>query len=554
MHRLLMPRARIKWLCPEIMLPVFYATSAAVLLPVSTPLPRRQPFRIRAQDLCPFRPALRPARVRATTPVPSRLAAASTLRARPVRSLRRCCALSPCTPLPVSPHAAPLRCPARTSCPVATLPPLPPAQPQGFCTPPPLSVRIHAPKTTDAAASTTEAPTLTGNTPKAALPAAPTLPSAAQATTPSSACAGRLAREAEHPGPRRQLHSHHVTPPLVSSSPHAAFVASPGCATLLTIVPPSRFDARTCHTRYHPQHFPCLQRTLWSFFIAEAAFFRLPIRYHHLPSLPLDGPLGRIPNTTPTAPALSAAALHPRPSPPPRPRHPQRHPTPPLKPDPGTHHERDAHNERRAQSLRQSFAVAHAMRCDRLQYRPTHMQHTLQLFPNHPRHFRPVPACVPPLSTAPSTTCVRSVRHKYSPPPTPRHRIPAHCDHLLRGSHPSTCSARSNPHKVDADAHAHPRRARTVEPETAPPRVVNARCATPCVLAPPSCLASTCAAPRTPVGTPIPFPVHRAAVSSPLQGPPPMAYFSVPRYRLLDYFYTAFHEASLQGTPVVSPL
>ncbi|KAJ7891281.1 alpha-glucosidase [Mycena olivaceomarginata] len=26
------------------------------------------------------------------------------------------------------------------------------------------------------------------------------------------------------------------------------------------------------------------------------------------------------------------------------------------------------------------------------------------------------------------------------------------------------------------------------------------------------------------------------------------------RYRLLDYFYTAFHEASLQGTPVVSPL
>jgi alpha-glucosidase len=33
-----------------------------------------------------------------------------------------------------------------------------------------------------------------------------------------------------------------------------------------------------------------------------------------------------------------------------------------------------------------------------------------------------------------------------------------------------------------------------------------------------------------------------------------MAYSSIPRYRLLDYFYTAFHEASLQVTPVVSPL
>ncbi|KAJ7318549.1 hypothetical protein DFH08DRAFT_942575 [Mycena albidolilacea] len=54
------------------------------------------------------------------------------------------------------------------------------------------------------------------------------------------------------PDPHYQPHRQPVTPALV---PHATFVASPGCATVVISVPPSRLDARACRAlRYLPQH------------------------------------------------------------------------------------------------------------------------------------------------------------------------------------------------------------------------------------------------------------------------------------------------------------
>ncbi|KAJ7887038.1 hypothetical protein B0H14DRAFT_3430883 [Mycena olivaceomarginata] len=65
-------------------------------------------------------PAPAPARVRAATPVPSRLASASTPCVRPVLSPCRCCALSPCAacPLPSHPMPAAFRAPSPRTCPV----------------------------------------------------------------------------------------------------------------------------------------------------------------------------------------------------------------------------------------------------------------------------------------------------------------------------------------------------------------------------------------------------------------------------------------------------
>ncbi|KAJ7825895.1 hypothetical protein B0H14DRAFT_3468137 [Mycena olivaceomarginata] len=155
-------------------------------------------------------PALLPA---SAPPRPSRLAS----------PLPRLCARVPSGPRATA--APSRRAPSRLT--LSRSPPVPrtrllsrrhattsPSRPTtGFRAPPPLSVRIHvrdtrtrlplpftprpppSPKTTDAA-STIEAPDLDWqHPPKPRRLAAPILPSAAKPTTPSSACAGRLAKE-----------------------------------------------------------------------------------------------------------------------------------------------------------------------------------------------------------------------------------------------------------------------------------------------------------------------------------------------------------------------
>jgi hypothetical protein len=55
--------------------------------------------------------------------------------------------------------------------------------------------------------------------------------------------------------------------------PHAAFVASPRCATVLPSVLPSPLEAHASRAfQYHPQHDPRPQRAPRSFLIAGAAF------------------------------------------------------------------------------------------------------------------------------------------------------------------------------------------------------------------------------------------------------------------------------------------
>jgi hypothetical protein len=93
--------------------------------------------------------------------------------------------------------------------------------------------------------------------------------------------------------------------------PHAAFVASPRCATVFISVPLSPLDARACRAlQYHPQHVPRLHGAPWSFLIAGAAFVAfLSAHTIYCPDCSTHA-AGRIPNTTPTSPAPVAAALH----------------------------------------------------------------------------------------------------------------------------------------------------------------------------------------------------------------------------------------------------
>ncbi|KAJ7847465.1 hypothetical protein B0H14DRAFT_916272 [Mycena olivaceomarginata] len=82
------------------------------------------------------------------------------------------------------------------------------------------------------------------------------------------------------PDPHRQPHRQPVPPALVV--PHPTFVASPGCATVLTSVPPHGSTPAPCRAlQYHPQHVRRPQRT-------AVVLWRLLIRHHHILSLSLD--------------------------------------------------------------------------------------------------------------------------------------------------------------------------------------------------------------------------------------------------------------------------
>ncbi|KAJ7252264.1 hypothetical protein C8J57DRAFT_1474307 [Mycena rebaudengoi] len=111
------------------------------------------------------------------------------------------------------------------------------------------------------------------------------------------------------PDPHRQPYGKRVM--LAFVVPHAAFVASPRCATVLISAPLSPLDARACCAlQYHPQHVPRLRGAPWSFLIAGAAFVAFSSAHTiYCPGRSTHA-AGRIPNTTPTSPAPVAAALH----------------------------------------------------------------------------------------------------------------------------------------------------------------------------------------------------------------------------------------------------
>ncbi|KAJ7844299.1 hypothetical protein B0H13DRAFT_1908992 [Mycena leptocephala] len=171
--------------------------------------------------------------------------------------------------------------------------------------------------------------------------------------------------------------------------PHATFVASLCCTTVLTSVPPSPLDARACCAlQYHPQHVPHPQHMPRSFLIAGAIFvtflYTTTIRCPH----PSTHAIGCIPNTTPTFPAPAAAALH---------HARRRHPTICSKPSCVTQREYGAHHH-------------------------PHTQHMLQLFPITHATFIPSPRApticsvdLPPPSNSPACTYLG----RYRPTPTP---------------------------------------------------------------------------------------------------------------------------------------
>ncbi|KAJ7720076.1 hypothetical protein B0H14DRAFT_3900798 [Mycena olivaceomarginata] len=211
-----------------------------------------------------------------------------------------------------------------------------------------------------------------------------------------------------HPGPdpHRQSHGQRVTLALVVS--HAAFIASPGCATVLSSVPSSRLDTRACCALwYHPQYVPRPQRAPRSFLIAGAAFISFSYATIYCPH-PSTHAAGRIPTTTPTSPAPAAAALH------------RAHRV-------RTHHKHDTHHRRCPLSLRQPFPIAHAIyvaspfAANVFSVAPpsAQSQHTLQLLPIIRAAFVPslrartthsvdLPS---PLDSLPASTSVQSQHH-----------------------------------------------------------------------------------------------------------------------------------------------
>ncbi|KAJ6569828.1 hypothetical protein DFH09DRAFT_1313622 [Mycena vulgaris] len=121
--------------------------------------------------------------------------------------------------------------------------------------------------------------------------------------------AARDVRRDRHVTTCRDPHPQCVT--LASVVPHADFVASPRCATVLTSVPPSPLEARPCRAlQYHPQHVLRPQRAPRSFLIAGAAFVAFSYATTIYCPHRSTRAVGRIPNMPPTSPAPAAAALH----------------------------------------------------------------------------------------------------------------------------------------------------------------------------------------------------------------------------------------------------
>ncbi|KAJ7804523.1 hypothetical protein B0H14DRAFT_3883394 [Mycena olivaceomarginata] len=212
------------------------------------------------------------------------------------------------------------------------------------------------------------------------------------------------------PDPHRQAHGQRVT--LAFLVPHAAFVASPHCATMLTSVPPSPLEPRACRAlQYHLHHVPRPQHALRSFLITGAAF----VAFSYATAVLTARRTRLVASTT-----RHRRPLHLR-----QPLY-TAHPAfvaslrvlailsavPPLrsKPAPGAHHQR-------------LFLITPAT------FVPSPCAPTIcSVDPPSPLDS---PACTH-LGTVPSTTCVRSIRRRHSPPsalhlsqPPPSHR-PTH--------------------------------------------------------------------------------------------------------------------------------
>jgi hypothetical protein len=179
--------------------------------------------------------------------------------------------------------------------------------------------------------------------------------------------------------------------------PYAAFVASPGCATVLPSVPLSRLDARACRAlQYHPQYAALPQRAPRSFLIASVACVALSYATTIYCPYPSTQAAGCIPNTTPTSPAPAVATLQCarrvcRLSD--RPGHPQRRPTPPLKPAHGVRVACRACGSRspsRTPYTSPTHGLRPASHSASMTRTTTSVRSNAAAVLHHPRHFLPV--------------------------------------------------------------------------------------------------------------------------------------------------------------------
>ncbi|KAJ6528501.1 hypothetical protein B0H19DRAFT_1274725 [Mycena capillaripes] len=192
-----------------------------------------------------------------------------------------------------------------------------------------------------------------------------------------------------HPSPDAH-HQQCVT--LAFVVPHAAFVAFPRCATVLTSAPPSPLDACACRAlQYLLQHVGRPQRASRSFFIAGAVFVAFSYATTDAPGWAhphrrrrpqhLRQPLSTEHAAFVASPRVliifSAA------------------PTLRSEPAPGTHHEHDVHAMHVAYPCAATvFSDAPLSAQSEVLSRSASMMRTCgahaAAFPHHPRHFRPV--------------------------------------------------------------------------------------------------------------------------------------------------------------------